>query len=91
MRCASFVVQDHTLPSQTFFEPVIAQVQLGNSLLQIAILTLEAGDFIRISFAHCIARQALLASLQKVLAPEVIQIGIDAFLATQFGNRTLAA
>ena len=79
-------------PAQSdFFELVIARVQLGNILLYIAILKLEAGDFISVGFAHGVARQALLAGLKEVLAPGVIQIRIDAFLATQLGNRTLAS
>ena len=73
MRCASFVVQDHTLASQTFFKPVITQVQFGHGLLQIAILALEARYFIRIGFSHGIARQPLLAGLQEVFAPAVVQ------------------
>ena len=55
MQRASFLVQAHTLPSQTFFEPVIAQIELRYCLLQIAVLTLEAGEFIsvyRILKAH---------------------------------------
>jgi hypothetical protein len=82
MRCALVVVQGHTLPSQTFFEPVVAQVQFGHSLLQVAILALETGDLIGIGFAYSIARQAFLAGLQEVLAPAIIQVGVDAFLAT---------
>ena len=35
-------------------------------------------------------RQTLLFSFQKVLAPEVIQIGVDAFLTAQLCDRTLA-
>jgi hypothetical protein len=86
MRCALVVVQGHALPSQIFFEPVVAQVQFGHSLLQIAILALEAGDLIGIGLAYSIARQALLPGFQEVLAPAVIQVGIDAFLAAQFSN-----
>ena len=65
MQCASVVVQDHTLPSQTFFEPVIAQIQFGHRLLQIAVLTLETGDLIGVGFPGSIARQALLAGFQE--------------------------
>jgi hypothetical protein len=50
-------------------------------LLQIAVLTLEAGDFIRVGFTYGIARQTLLASLKEVLAPAVIQVGVDALLS----------
>ena len=52
MQCASVVVQYHTLPSQTFFEPVIAQIQLCHSLLQITVLALEAGHFIGVGLDH---------------------------------------
>ena len=86
MRCALFVVQDHTLPSQTFFEPVIAQIELRHGLLQVAVLTLEASDFISVGFTYGIARKTLLASLKEVLTPAVIRVGVDAFLATQFSD-----
>jgi hypothetical protein len=59
-------------------------------LLQVLVLALEARYFIRIGFSHGIARQALLASFQKVLAPAVIQIGVDAFLTAQLCDGALA-
>ena len=40
---------------------------------------LSALPLIRIRFSNGIARQPLLASLWKVLAPPVIQIGVNAF------------
>ena len=78
MRCASVVAQGHTLPSQTFFEPVIAQLQLSHRLLKVGMLALEAADLIGVGCPGSIAREPLLASCQEILAPAVIQIGIDA-------------
>ena len=65
MQCASVVVQGHTLPSQTFFEPVIAQVEFRHGLLQILVLTLETRHLIGICFPGSIAGQAFLAGLQE--------------------------
>ena len=80
MRCTSFVVQGHTLPSQTFFEPVIAQVTFSDSLLEILVLTLEINDLVGMGFPDSITRKPLLAGFQDILTPAVIQVGMDALL-----------
>jgi hypothetical protein len=90
MPCTSFIVQGHTLPSQTFFEPVVAQVKLGHSLLQIFVLAFEACHHVSIGFPYGISGQTLLACFQEVLAPTIIETGVDAFLATQLSNRAFA-
>jgi hypothetical protein len=64
-----------------FFEPVIAQVQPGFRLLQVLVLTLEIDDFVAIGLANRITRETLLAGFQLILAPAVIQVGINALPA----------
>jgi hypothetical protein len=69
-------------PAQSnFFVPVIAQVSFGHRLLVIRFLTIEINDFVSIGLANCINREPLLAGFQKVLAPAVIQVGINALPA----------
>ena len=67
------------------------QVQLSDGLLQITVLALDIPDFAGIGFACGITRQALLARFQEILAPAIVEIGVDAFVATLLGDRTLTA
>ena len=55
MRCTSVFVQCHTLPSETFFKPVIAQVQFGNRLLEGGIFFSETNHFIAVGFSDGIS------------------------------------
>jgi len=45
----------------------------------------------RIGFAHRVARQSLLARLEEVLAPAVVEVGHDALASAELGNTALAA
>jgi hypothetical protein len=79
-------------PAQSdFFKPVIAQIQLGNCLFEACVFLSEANRFITVGFADGISRQALLSGLQKILAPAVIQITVDAFLTTKLSDRTFTS
>ena len=91
MRCTSVVVQYHTLPSQTFFEPVITQIQLSNSLLEVGVLFTKVHHLITVGFANNVTSQPFLTGFQKVFAPAVIQIAVDAFPTAQFGDRQLTS
>ena len=55
-----------------------------------SLFLLEIDDLVGVGFPDCISGQAFLAGLKKILAPAVIQIGIDTLLATEFGDRALA-
>jgi len=48
-------------------------------------------DLVAVGLTRCIPGQALLASLQKLLRPALVQVLVDAFLAAQLGNAGLAA
>ena len=81
MRCTSVFVQHHILPSQTFFEPVIAQVKFSYSLLEVSVFLFEIDYFISAGFANRVARQAFPTRFQEVLASAVVEIIVDAFPA----------
>src|SRR5215468_1093767 len=48
-------------------------------------------DIIAARFACSIAGQPLLACLQEVLGPAIVEVLVDAFLAAQLGDAVLAA
>ena len=81
MRCTSVFVQHHILLSQTFFEPVIAQVKFSYSLLEVSVFLFEIDYFIGAGFANRVARQPFPTRFQEVLAPAVVEIIVDAFPA----------
>jgi hypothetical protein len=82
MAYTSVVVQGHTLPSQTFFKPVIAQIQFSYSLLEVSVFFLEINDLICAGFPNRITRQSSFTGLQEILAPAVVEITVDAFPTT---------
>ena len=89
MRDISFWVvpiRDHA-----FFEQAVLQKGLGENLLQVASFTLQADDFTGRGLTRRIARQALLACLQEILRPVVIEALGDPFTSAKLGDRTLSA
>src|SRR5271155_4075544 len=48
-------------------------------------------DLVAGRFTRCIARQPLLARLQEVLGPAIVEVLIDPFLAAQLSHAVLAA
>src|SRR5690606_3777069 len=89
MRDISFWVapiRDHA-----FFEQAVLQKGLGEHLLQVASFTLQADDFAGRSLTRRVPRQALLAGLQEVLRPVVIEALGNPFAPTKLGDRTLSA
>jgi hypothetical protein len=89
MPCASRVVL-LAKSRQTFFEHPVLERDLGNDLLQLAILGAELLDFIARRPPDGVSSQLLLASLQEVLAPAVVEVGRDALPATQLRDALLA-
>jgi hypothetical protein len=75
---------------QTFFEHAVLESELGHHLFQIAILSAKVLDLIAGRFANRVSGELLLAALQKVLAPPVVEIGGDAFPTTELGDALLA-
>jgi hypothetical protein len=59
--------------------------------VEVFVFLLQTHHFITVGFTDGIPGQTLLAGFQEILAPAVIQIAVDAFAATQLGNRALAA
>jgi len=65
------------IPDHAFFEQAVVQRQLGHDLLEGQSLTAQALDFIGCRLAGGIARQALLARLQELLRPAIIEVLVD--------------
>ncbi len=68
---------------QTFFESPVLECDLGHHLLQLAVLGAEILDLITGRLPDRVTGQLLLACLQKLLAPAVVEVRRDALSATQ--------
>jgi hypothetical protein len=89
MRDISFAVlpiRDHA-----FFEQAVLKRGLGERLLELACLGSQRLDLVRSRLARRIAGEPLLAGLEELLGPAVVEILGDAFLAAQLGDAVLAA
>jgi hypothetical protein len=89
MRCTSVVVQYHPLPGQTFFKPVITQIQFSDRLLKAGVFLLEINYLVAAGLPASISSRSFFTGFKKVFAPAIIQITVDAFPATQLGYRRL--
>ena len=88
-RTSSFAVLP--IPCHAFFENTVFQGQIGNHLLERHGLATQIVDLVRGGGPSRIASQALLASLQEVFRPAIVQVLRDPLAATQLGNAVLAA
>ena len=79
------------IPRHAFFENTVFQGQIGNHLLERHGLATQIVDLVRGGGPSRIASQALLASLQEVFRPAIVQVLRDPLAATQLGNAVLAA
>src|SRR6056300_1981194 len=78
-------------PVAAFFEQPILEQRLGQCFFELGCLAAKLLDLVAVGLTGCIPGQALLASLQKLLRPAVVQILVDAFLAAQLGNAGFAS
>src|SRR5271156_4021973 len=69
----------------------VFQGQIGNHLLERRSLTPQILDLVRSRSTGRVTGQALLASLQKVFRPAIVQVLCDPFAAAQLGDTVLAA
>src|SRR5271157_1016140 len=88
MRGISFLVSP--IPDRAFFEQSVFQGQLGNDLLQRRSLAAQLLHFVRGCSPRRIAGQALLASLEEVLRPAIIEVLNDPFAAAELRDAVLA-
>jgi hypothetical protein len=72
------------------FEQAVFDQDLGQRLLELAGLSLEFLDLVRGRLTRRVASQPLLACLQKLLRPTIIEVLVDTLLAAELGN-TVAA
>jgi hypothetical protein len=77
------------IPDRAFFEQAVLERDLGQGLLQLASLRPEAFDLLAGGFPRRIAGQPLLASLQELLRPAVIEVLVNALLAAKLGDTVL--
>jgi hypothetical protein len=68
-------------PRKFFFQQAILQQRLGQRFFQLRRLTTKFFDLVTVGLPGRVSRQALLAGLQKLLRPAVVQVLVDAFLA----------
>src|ERR1700692_15260 len=76
---------------QACFKQAVFQGQIGDHLLERCGLAPQSNDLVRGGGPGRIASQALLASLQEVFRPAIVQVLCDPRAATQLGNAVLAA
>jgi len=76
---------------QTFFEHPVAERQLGDDFFQLAVLRPQLLHLAAGGFAHRVATEPLLARLEEVLAPALVQVRSDPFLPAQLGDALLAS
>ena len=69
----------------------VFQGQIGDNLLERGRLTPQILDLVRSCGTSRVTGQALLASLQEVLRPAIVQVLRDTLAAAQLGDAVLAA
>ena len=74
-----------------FFEQAVLHHQLGQQFLELMALRPQPFDLVAGRFTRGIAGQPLLARLQEVLGPAIVEVLVDPFLAAQLGHAVLAA
>src|SRR5271169_5285020 len=72
-------------------QQTVFQGQIGDNLLERGRLTPQILDLVRSCGTSRITGQALLASLQEVLRPAIVQVLRDTLAAAQLGDAVLAA
>src|SRR5215471_2579739 len=84
--CDILPIRDHA-----FFEQAVLEGDLGQRFLELAGFGAQHLDLIGARLAGGIAGQPLLAGLQELLAPSVVEVLGNAFLATELSDAVLAA
>ena len=76
---------------QTFFEHTVLERDIGDDLLELPVLGPQLFDFVAGGLPDGVSCQLLLARLQEVLAPALVEVGGDALATAQLGDALLAA
>jgi hypothetical protein len=79
-------IRDHA-----FFEKAVLERGLRQRLFQLACLGLECLDLVGRRLARDVACEPLLAGLEEILGPAVVEVLGDPLLAAQLGDAVLAA
>jgi hypothetical protein len=66
-----------------FFEPAVLQHQFGHHRLQLGDGFPHIGDLRRRRLTRGVTAQPLLAGLEQLLAPAIVEIRVETFAATQ--------
>src|ERR1700758_5489846 len=88
---AEYLMKRPPHPRERFFEQAVFDQNLSQGLLELARSVLEPLALGRGRLAPRVPGEPLLARLQKLLRPTVVQVLIDPFLAAQLGDAVLAA
>src|SRR3712207_6097910 len=88
---AGYLMPRPPQPRSCFFEQPVLQGEVSHDLLQRAGLPAQGPDLIRGRLPSGVSRQALLAGLQELLGPAVVQVLADALTPAQLGDAVLAA
>jgi hypothetical protein len=84
--CDVLPIRDHA-----FFEQAVLEGDLGQRLLELTGFGAERLDLVGRRLANGVAGQPLLAGLEELLGPSVVEVLGDPFLAAQLGDAVLAA
>jgi hypothetical protein len=79
------------IPERAFFKHAVLHQQFGHKFLELVSLRAQPLHFVAGRFACGVACQPLLARLQKVLRPAIIEVLVDALLAAQLSDTVFAA
>jgi hypothetical protein len=88
---AEYLMKRSPHPRDAFFEQAVLDQNLSQRLLELPGFSLELFDFVRGCLTRRVASQSLLAGLQKLLRPTVIEVLVDAFLAAKLSYADLSA
>jgi len=76
---------------QTFFEHTVLERDLGDDFLEFPVFASQVLHFVAGGFSDRVASQLLLARLEKVLAPSVVEVRGDTLSSTEIGDALLAS
>src|SRR6202035_5762261 len=84
-------ISDSPSPSTLFFSRRVSTISSASSSFELVSLRAPPLYFVAGRIAVSIPRQPLLARLQEVLRPAIVEVLVDPFLAAQLSDAVLAA
>ena len=71
------------MPFKLFFRDPVLQGQLRHQMLELLVLLPYLGNLNAIGLTNCVSLEPLLAGLEEVLAPTIVEVRADTLPAAQ--------